>query len=280
MLYEHLVTRLARKWIAGDKLDDALDSSKKANKLGMHAIINYLGEHIYEESIIKDIIEEYLLILDKIYEESIDASISLKLTQIGSDINYNKASKNLEIILERGDRYNKFVWIDMESFKYLDKSIEIYIDLMKNYNNIGIAIQSYIKDIMLYVQELLDKGAIIRLVKGAYRDEPTIVFKSKELIDKNYRSIMRLLFKESNNFAIATHDNKIIRDAIKLSKIYKKRFAFQMLKGIRDDLKSMLVSNGYDVGEYIPYGSNMLKYSLRRIREHPTNILLLIRSMI
>ena len=280
MHYEHLVARLARQWIAGDVLNDALNSTKEVNKLGMHAIINYLGEHINDEHIIKDIINEYILILEEIYKQRLDASISLKLTQIGLDIDEDKTIKNLETIATIGRKYNKFVWIDMESFKYLNKSIEIYIDLRKRYDNIGIAIQSYIKDILVYIQELLDNDAIIRLVKGAYKEEPNIVFRSRELIDNNYRSMMRLLFKESNNFAIATHDNSLIADAIKLSKVYKKKFEFQMLKGIRDDLKKTLVSNGYAVGEYIPYGSNILNYSIRRIKEHPTNIFLLVRSIL
>ncbi|GIU71403.1 MAG: proline dehydrogenase [Candidatus Nitrosocaldaceae archaeon] len=277
-IYERLLTKIAKHWIAGNSLEDAIESVKSANKLGIHAIINYLGEHIIDKSIIDHTVEEYIEILDKIDEEKLDCSISLKPTQLGLDITYDEYYKNINKILEYANK--KFVWIDMESYSYLDSSIESYLQLLKSYDNIGIAVQAYLRDITVYVAELLDANASIRLVKGAYREDANIVFKSKGMVDRNYIKIMQLLFKYGNYFAIATHDQKIIDEALKLSKIYKTRFEFQMLKGIRDDLKKILVSKGYSVGEYIPYGSKILEYSLRRIKEHPTNILLLVRSLI
>ncbi len=281
MQYEQLLAKIAKQWIAGNKLDDAIDACKIANRIGIHGIINYLGEHIRDQSMIKHTIDQYLTLLDKIDELRLDASISIKPTQIGLDLSIEEYHKNLDIIIESADSHRRFVWIDMESSRYIDDTIDTYLEYIKSYNNIGIAIQAYLRNVIVYASQLIDANASIRLTKGAYREDPSIVFKSKDLIDKSYISIMQLLFKTSrNNFAIATHDQKIIELALRLSLVYRSRFEFQMLRGIRDDLKSTLVARGYSVGEYIPYGDKILKYSMRRIREHPTNILLLMRSMI
>jgi proline dehydrogenase len=122
---------------------------------------------------------------------------------------------------------------------------------------------------------LLEKGAKIRLVKGAYRENNEIAFQSRKQVDQNYLALMEILFLQGNEFGIATHDNTMIEHAIKLSKKYEKKFEFQMLKGIRDELKPDLLQRGFSIAEYIPYGTNWLPYSIRRLKERKRNILLL-----
>lgn len=280
-IYEQLVAKIAKRWIAGVELDDAIMACKEANSIGLHGIINYLGEDILDRNIVKGAVKEYKSILDAIEEERLDCSISIKSTQIGLAIDEVECKNNLKEVLEYASSYKKFIWIDMESSTYLEKIIDMYIEVRRSYENVGIALQSYIRDAPIYLAQLLDANAIIRLTKGAYREDASIIFKSKDMIDRNYIKLMEFLFKNSNdNFAIATHDSKIIELAENLSNIYRCKFEFQMLRGIRDDLKKILVGKGYAVGEYIPYGGKALEYSIRRIKEHPTNIFLLIRSIV
>jgi len=163
----------------------------------------------------------------------------------------------------------------MESSDHTDETIEIYYHLFARYERLGIAIQANLKRTKNDLIDLLEHGAKIRLVKGAYKENSRIAFQSKEKVDGNYASLMKILFKNGNEFGIATHDSKMIDLAISLSKKYKRKFEFQMLKGIRDELKPILIKKHFVVSDYIPYGTNWLPYSIRRVKERKRNILLL-----
>ena len=168
----------------------------------------------------------------------------------------------------------------MESSEHTDETIEIYNKFFSKYERLGIALQANLKRTEEDLIDLLRIGAKIRLVKGAYREKASISFKSKEDVDKNFVKLMKILFKKGNEFGIATHDGKIIKKAENLSKKYPKKFEFQMLKGIRDELKPRLIKKKFVVSDYIPYGVNWLPYSIRRIKERKRNILLLGSSLI
>ena len=168
----------------------------------------------------------------------------------------------------------------MESSEHTDETKEIYYDLFARYERLGIAIQANLKRTKNDLMDLLDHGGKIRLVKGAYKENSRIAYKSKEKIDENYRKLTKLLFKKGNEFGIATHDSKMIDLAVKLSKKNQRKFEFQMLKGIRDELKPILVKQKFVVSDYIPYGTNWLPYSIRRVKERKRNILLLGSSFI
>ena len=278
-LFEKLVFKIASKWVAGYSINDALQSAKKANSNGMSAIINYLGEHSESLEDIEAGVKEYLTILNEMEKLQIKGGISPKLTQIGLEKDYDLSINNASRIIERARQLNRFVWLDMESSLYLNDTIEIYLTLLKHYNKVGLAFQAYLKNASDRLIEILMHKGKVRLVKGAYREDSNVVFRSKRTVDKNYSKLMRLLFEQGNDFAIATHDQKLIEEAIKLSKKYPKKFEFQMLKGIRDDLKPALIKQGFSLAEYIPYGKKVIPYSFRRIKEKPSNILLLARSL-
>ena len=278
-LFEKLVFKIASKWVAGYSINDALQSAKKANSNGMSAIINYLGEHSESLEDIEVGVKEYLTILDEMEKLQIRGGISPKLTQIGLEKDYDLSINNASRIIERARQLNRFVWLDMESSLYLDDTIEIYLTLLRHYDKVGLAFQAYLKNASDRLIEILIHKGKVRLVKGAYREDGNVVFRSKRTVDKNYSKLMRLLFEQGNEFAIATHDQRLIEEAIKLSKKYPKKFEFQMLKGIRDDLKPALIKQGFSLAEYIPYGKQVIPYSFRRIKEKPSNILLLARSL-
>jgi len=278
-LFEKLVHKVAKKWVAGHSMNDALRSARDANAKGMVAIINYLGEHLTDESEIKRNVKEYVTILKEMDRLRINGSISPKLTQFGLDNDYDMCVNNILTIVEHAKKLGKFVWVDMESSSYLNDTIEIYLTLLKHYEMVGLAFQAYLKHGAGYLVDILLQKGKVRLVKGAYREDSSVVYRSKGAVDKNYLKLMQMLFEDGNNFAIATHDQQIIDNAIKLSGKYRKQFEFQMLKGVRDDIKPSLIKAGYSVAEYIPYGENIAAYSIRRIKEKPSNILLLARSL-
>jgi len=168
----------------------------------------------------------------------------------------------------------------MESSEHTDETIELYSSFFPKYERLGIALQANLKRTEDDLNYLIEIGAKIRLVKGAYRERSDIAFRSRENVDKNYIKLMTKLFKKGNEFAIATHDEKIIKNAKRLSKKYPRKFEFEFLKGIREEIKTDLTKKKFVVSEYIPYGTDWLAYSVRRIKERRRNILLLGSSLI
>ncbi|MGI0073334.1 MAG: proline dehydrogenase family protein [Nitrosotalea sp.] len=274
-LIEKFLFKIAKQWIAGDTMDEAIRSAKKANRNGMDAIINRLGEHMISKTQIDETVSEYLTLISNLRRSKVTGGISVKPTQVGMSKNVNDCAYNLGKIIEKASNSQSFVWIDMESSEYTDDTIKIYLSLFEKYERLGIAIQANLKRTEQDLKILLEHGAKIRLVKGAYRENKKNAYKTRHEVDENYKKITSMLFSDGNEFAIATHDSKMIDFAIELSKKYERRFEFQMLKGIRDELKPVLIKSGFTISEYIPYGTNWLPYSIRRIKERKRNILLL-----
>jgi proline dehydrogenase len=272
---EKILFGFAKQWIAGDTIDDALKSSKLSYKNGRHAIVNKLGEYHKSKTQINKTVKEYQKIVSSFRKWKVRGAISIKPTQIGLSISKKECINNFQIIIKKASLSHIFVWIDMESSEHTDETIEIYYDLFARYERLGIAIQANLKRTKNDLVDLLEHGAKIRLVKGAYKENSRIAFQTKEKVDGNYVRLMKILFKNGNEFGIATHDSKLINLATSLSKKYKRKFEFQMLKGIRDELKPILVKQHFVVSDYIPYGTNWLPYSIRRVKERKRNILLL-----
>ena len=279
-LMEKVLFKIAKQWIAGDTVDDALIAAKSAYSLRRHAIINKLGEYHTSKKQIKVVLEEYQKIVNSFRKWKIRGAISIKPTQIGLSISQKECNRNFEKIIQKARNAHVFVWLDMESSEHTDETIEIYHTLFSKYERLGIALQANLKRTENDLNDLIGMGAKIRLVKGAYREKANIAFKTKKDVDNNFIKLMKILFKKGNEFAIASHDTKIIQKAQSLSKKYPRKFEFQFLKGIREEFKSDLVKKKFVVSEYIPYGVNWLPYSIRRIKERKRNILLLGSSLI
>lgn len=272
---EKFLFRIAKQWIAGDTMKEALASAKTANKNGMDAIINRLGEHMTSKGQIDDTISEYLELVSNIHKSKISGGISVKPTQVGMSKSVQDCTDNLVKIIDKAAASQSFVWIDMESSEHTDDTIKIYLNLFEKYERLGMAIQANLKRTEQDLKTLLEHGAKIRLVKGAYRENKKVSYKTRHEVDENYKNLTRILFSDGNEFAIATHDSKMIDLAMNLSKKHERKFEFQMLKGIRDELKPVLIKSGFTISEYIPYGTNWLPYSIRRLKERKRNILLL-----
>lgn len=280
MIFVTLLKKVSRRWIAGETLEEALIKANRANEKGMKSIVNFLGEELTSREDIEHTLGEYIKALNAIENLKLNCSISVKLTQLGLKIEDNYCKLKLHKLIKEASSRDIFVWIDMESSKYTQKTIDIYNWLLEKYNGVGLAIQSYLKRSEADVKELIRKNGKIRLCKGAYKESTEIAYKSKKDIDKNYFKLMKILFESGKFFAIATHDDRLTNEAIKLNKKYPVNFEFQMLMGIRDDLKPILMEAGYRLCEYIPYGRDWLPYSVRRLRERKRNVLLLLRALL
>jgi proline dehydrogenase len=285
-LLEKLLFRVAKKWISGYTYKDAISAAKGTNNKRMSAILNFLGEESIDVKQIEQTVNEYCSLLDFLKSNEIDGCISVKPTQIGLKISYEMCLYNFKQIANKAKSLGKFMWIDIESFQFVENTIAIYLELLKECKQTGLAIQAYLKRSSSDLLHLLEEGANVRVVKGAYRESENNAFQSADKINLNFSKLMQMLFENSNDnaiFAIATHDSKLIEEAIELSEKYeniKKRFEFQLLMGICDQIKMNLVERKFRVSEYIPYGSHWLPYSVRRIRERKRNILLLARSLV
>lgn len=288
-LLEKFLFKLSKKWIAGYDIEEALNCAINANQKGFKSIINYLGEDLKNPEIVKNTVTEYKKLINKMKSKKIKGSISIKPTQIGLSIDVNYCLNNLLEIISIAKKNHIFIWIDMESFETVQSTLLIYQKVFEENNEIGIVLQSYLKRSYSDLTKLLKYDANVRLVKGAYHENEENAYQRKSEIDNNYLEMVKLLFFQNKDirknqiFAIATHDSNIIDKSLNLfsiTNLTKEHLKFQFLKGIREKLKIDLLNRGFTIEEYIPYGDNWLPYSLRRIREKKSNILLLMRSLI
>ena len=274
-----LLLRVARRWIAGTDMDSALADAKQANSRGFGVVMNYLGEDVTDRAVADSHRQQYLKLQEAIASSGINGFVSVKLTQFGLGSDDEGAMARLEAVAENAARLHQLLWLDMEGSAAVDKTLGAYESLLSRRGGVGLALQAYMRRSENDLKELLDHGAKVRLVKGAYREPSDVVFPTRREVSENYRVLMRSLFDRGDDFAIATHDSKLIEEAKKLADAKHVNFRFEMLKGIRNELKEELTSSGYTLFEYLPYGGEWYAYSRRRLTEHPSNVLLLLRSL-
>ena len=279
-LWSGLLLRIAKHWIAGETFEDAKARARQSNVHNVRGIINLLGEETTDREETTVATAEYVEILKELQTSGIQSCISVKPTQLGLAIDKSLFKENLDRILSSARSLGNFVWMDMEGSPFTADTVDSYLEFRKRYDNVGIAIQAYLRRSQEDVSRILESGGAIRLCKGAYKENPSIVYKRKKEIDENFSRLMRMMFERGRGFAVGTHDEKLIEEATRLSNVHHADFEFQMLMGIRDKKKLELVERGYRVSEYIPFGKSWWAYSVRRIREHKSNIFLLARSLI
>lgn len=271
--------RLVRQWVAGETLDSAISRARTSAGEGIGAIINYLGEHVRDRDEVEDNVAENLRALEAIGRSGLKASLSIKLTQIGLAIDRQLCTSKLEQILESAASNGIFVWVDMEGSSYTDDIIGIYLGLLKKYRNIGIAIQANLRRSEADVHRITAAGGRIRLVKGAYPEKADIAFTKRSEVAGDFAKLVAYLLYASPAFAIGSHDDVLIRETIAANTGHNKKIEFQMLMGIRTRLKRELVWRKLAVADYIPYGKDWIPYTMRRIRERRSNLLVILRSI-
>ena len=277
---ESVVLPLAKRWIAGADLQSAIVDAKDANSRGIGAVVNFLGEDIKDKATADAHAAEYLRLQQSLSEGGINGFVSLKLTQLGLGADDDGMRTRLERVASNADRLGQLLWIDMEGSAYTDATLQTYITLHKKHPAAGVALQAYTRRSEGDLKSILDEGGKVRLVKGAYKESRDFVFPTRDEVRENFGKLMGTLFERGEGFAIGTHDSALIDRAKTLAESKHAEFRFEFLKGIRDELKTDLAKSGYRVSEYLPYGDSWYAYSKRRISEHPSNIWLLLRSLV
>ena len=273
LLPKSVVGFFSRKYIAGETLTAAIDFVKKLNSKGIYATMDVLGESVNTKSEAIESKKEALEVLDAIEKNKLMANLSIKPTQMGLAIDEDFAYEQVLELVKRASEFNNFVRIDMEDSPYTDKTINLYKRIYEQYKNVGIVIQAYMKRSLDDVLILNKIGTNYRLCKGIYVESSLIAYKNKQAIRDNYLKILDAIFKDGNYVGIATHDKPLIDAAykrIKEQNIPKDKFEFQMLLGVREDLRDKINNDGYKIRIYVPFGKDWYAYSVRRLKENPS----------
>lgn len=281
-----LARRVARRFIAGETIDDAVRAVRDLNAQGLLASLDYLGESVERAEDTQAVVSTYRNLIQRIQNDGLKAGVSLKLTHLGLDISETLCIDNLRAILSEAQPHDIPVTIDMESSAYTDRTLRIYRTVRDKhgFKNVGTVIQAYLYRTKDDMRHLATEGATIRLCKGAYLEPDTVAFPEKADVDANYVAVARdyLQAPPPAYLQIATHDEAMIQVAeavIKERKLLPERFEFQMLYGIRTPRQLELAQTGYQVRIYVPFGEAWYPYFMRRLAERPANLWFFVRSI-
>jgi proline dehydrogenase len=275
--------RLASRFIAGEEFSDALRVIRRLNSEGFMVTLDCLGESVHEPGAAEAACQTYLQLLDRLAAEKLDSHVSVKLTQLGLAIDEGLARRNLARLVASAARHHNFVRVDMEGSAFTEATLRVFCLVDAPRNVMGIALQSYLRRTEADVEELLQRGVRIRLVKGAYKEPADIAFARKRDVDRNFQELMEKLLASGIYHAIATHDERIIAATERFARargIAPESFEFQMLYGIRRQLQRSLIQQGWRVRLYVPYGREWYPYFMRRLAERPANLFFLMRNLL
>lgn len=278
-----MLRSMARRFVAGETLPEALAAVRAINTRGMTASLDHLGENVTSEDEARAAARDYCVLLREIARAGVLCNASLKLTQLGLDLSEALAVENLRGVLEEAQTQGNFIRIDMESSEYVGRTLDIFYRVFEQYKNVGVVIQSCLYRSAEDVDNLIALGARVRLVKGAYVEPPSVAFQDKHEVDASYVRLTQVLLERGNYPAIATHDTNIIHAAVSFAqhrRIPPDRYEFQMLYGIRRDLQTRLVRDGYRMRVYVPYGTQWYPYLMRRMAERPANLMVLVGNVV
>ena len=274
----------ARRFIAGETIEEAIQAARVLQSRGMLLTLDYLGESVRTIDEAAAATREYGRLIDVIVAAGIERNISLKLTQLGVDVDRATCVDNLRRILDPAQRHGFFVRIDMEDSPYTQITLDVFETLwQQEYRNLGVALQAGLYRTEKDIRRMNEIGARVRLVKGAYKEPAGVAHQKKKDVDDAFLASMRLLLDDGHYPAIATHDEALIE----ATRVYaaergigKDRFEFQMLYGIRRDLQASLVANGYLMRVYVPFGRQWFPYFMRRLGERPANVAFVVRGIL
>lgn len=280
----------AARFVAGDRIDDAIATARDLNAKGMRVTMDYLGESVTNAADSHAAREEILQLLDRIAAEGVNANVSVKLSQLGLKIDERLVLDNMRAILLRARHHHNWIRIDMEESAVVDQTLRIFRTLRDEdgFNNVGVVIQAYLYRSLADVEQLIADGVRVRLCKGAYKEPADIAYPKKSEVDANFVRLMQhMLTPEAlangMKVGVATHDEKMIAATIahiEAVGFSKEDFEFQLLFGIRGDLQENLIDTGYNVAVYVPYGTAWYPYFMRRLAERPANLWFFLRNLI
>ncbi|HEX7939765.1 MAG TPA: proline dehydrogenase family protein [Gemmatimonadaceae bacterium] len=280
-----LARAFARRFVAGETLDDAIAAVRALNAKGITASLDELGESVHNEQEATATRDHYLAILDRIAADKLDANVSVKLTALGLDISEDLCIRLMRSLLERARQRGSFVRIDMESSAYTERTLRLFErEFYPAYRDfVGIVLQSYLTRTASDVAKAVEWQCRVRLCKGAYKEPATVAFPAKADVDANYASCAHTLLERGRYPGIATHDPNLIADVKAFAKgkgISAERFEFQMLYGVRRDLQEDIVREGWRMRVYVPFGTQWYPYLMRRLAERPANLMFVTGNLV
>lgn len=276
--------RVARRFVAGETIDEAVVCVQRLNATGLSASLDYLGESVTNQGEVESVVDVYLRIFEQIKSRRLNANVSVKLTALGLDIDAEFCRRNMERLLAAAGP-ELFVRMDMEGSAYTQRTLDLFFQLWnapRPFRNVGVVIQSYLRRSADDIELLIAAGARVRLCKGAYQEPPDLAFPDKADVDANYIRLLRRLLAAGVYPGIATHDPRMIEAArlfVLENGLSPERFEFQMLYGVRRDLQMQLRQEGYRVRVYTPFGTHWYPYFMRRLAERPANIWFVVRNL-
>jgi proline dehydrogenase len=273
-----------RRFIAGETIEDAIAAVRQLQAQGLLSTLDYLGESVTSLSESDVATRAYLHLIDAVDRAGVERNLSLKLTQLGLDVDRAMCLDNLRKILTAAQLCGFFVRIDMESSAYTDQTLDIFATVWKlGHRNAGVVLQSCLYRTEKDFERVTALGARIRLVKGAYREPKSVAFQQKSDVDAAYVRLAKRLLTEGTYPAIATHDEAILNEVRRFATeraVPNEAYEFQMLYGIRRDLQNALRRAGYRVRVYVPFGREWFPYFMRRLGERPANVAFVLRALV
>lgn len=274
---------MARRFVAGETIADGINACRELNRLGLSVTLDYLGESVSNRAEAAHAADVYVEMIDRLAAEKLDGNVSLKLTQMGQDIDEVFLRANTGRVIDRAKQHGMFVRLDMEGSDYTQKTLDFFHSMWADgYRNIGVVIQAYLRRSKGDIEKLNAQNARVRLCKGAYQEPPAVAYADKRAVDQNYVALMQMLLEHGNYPGIATHDPAMIaatRQFVRARGSDPARFEFQMLYGVRRDLQQMLLREGYKMRVYVPFGEAWYPYLMRRMAERPANLLFVINAV-
>jgi proline dehydrogenase len=267
-----IVRRISRRYIAGDTLDEAVETVRDLNRSGCVATIDVLGESTESKADAAATLRDYKKVIDALDEHDLDSGISVKLTGVGLDLDEELCRANLEEIVVYAGEKDRFVRVDMEDSPYTGVTLDMVMNLYERHKNVGAVIQAYMRRSLEDVCRLIEAGVSVRLCKGIYDEPRRIAYKDFDTVRENYRLLLEELLKGRVYVGIATHDEFLVWHALRIIhqfKVPKDRYEFQMLLGVDEELRSILIAAGHKLRVYVPFGEDWYEYSSRRLKENP-----------
>ncbi len=280
-----IARKFASRFVAGETIEEAVEAARQLGTHGISPSLDLLGESVGVEAEAVAARDQYLAMLDRMAAQRVEVNVSIKLTQMGLDIDEDLCYVNMTRILDKARDLRGFVRLDMEGSEYTQRTLDFFrTRLFGTYrSHCGVVIQSALRRSEQDIDALIAMKARVRLCKGAYLEPPTVAFPAKSDVDKNYVLLMERLLVEGNYPGIATHDPAIIKHCRQFARrqsIAAERFEFQMLYGVRRDLQTRLRQAGYNMRVYIPFGTQWYPYLMRRLAERPANIAFILGNLI
>ena len=281
------VKRSVKKFMPGERVEDAIEAAKRLKTLGIGAILTHLGENLARIEEADEVDRHYVRLIELIQASGLDAQVSVKPTQFGYDQDPEVCYGYLVTLLDRVVAAGSFLWLDMERSRYVDGTIALYRRLRKSSPSVGIALQSYLYRTENDLENLLPLGAAIRIVKGAYLESETVAFPKKTDVDGNYFRLASRLLKPDNSgpgalVHVATHDIALqerLRRVIAERQVAPERYEFAMLYGIQSERQRQLAESGIRIRCLISYGEHWFPWYMRRLAERPANVWFVVKNL-